>query len=61
MRNCTCPEDGRLVASTNRVILLEPTAEIRDGNAIIRDRSKVHIFDKGCPVHGYTVLSSEGD
>lgn len=56
MSECTCPEDGRMVASTNRVIVMEPGAERREGGKVIRDRSKVHIFDKNCPVHGYRVI-----
>ncbi len=51
---CTCPEDGRTVRSDRRVYLYEPDAERREGNTVIRDASKVHIFDKECPVHGYT-------
>ena len=54
---CTCPADGRKVPSTRRVILYEPGAEIRQGNQVLRDMSKVHIFDKDCPVHGYEVIS----
>ena len=53
---CTCPSDGRQVPSTRRVTIYEPTAEIRQGNQIFRDASKVHIFDKDCPVHGYEVI-----
>ena len=35
---------------------MEPGAEVRQGNVTTRDASKVHIFDKNCPVHGYTVV-----
>ena len=56
MTECICPDDGRLVASTNRMYLMEPGAEVRQGNVTTRDASKVHIFDKNCPVHGYTVV-----
>ena len=61
MSDCICPEDGRMVASDRRVVLIEPGAERREGAKVIRDRSKVHIFDKGCPVHGYTVVDEEGE
>lgn len=61
MSACNCPEDGRTIASNRRVILMEPSAERREGNKIIRDRSKVHIFDKDCPVHGYREVVEEGD
>lgn len=60
MSECTCPEDGRMVDSHRRVVLMEPGAERREGNMVVRDRSKVLIFDKDCPVHGYTVVA-EGD
>lgn len=61
MSACICPEDGRMVDSNRRVIVIEPGAERREGNRVIRDRNKVHIFDKDCPVHGYTVVEEEGD
>ena len=61
MSACTCPEDGRQVPSDRRVYLYEPGAEVREGKTIRRDSSKVHIFDKDCPVHGYTVIEYEGD
>jgi hypothetical protein len=60
MSDCTCPEDGRSVPSARRVILIEPNAERREGNKTVRDRSKVHIFDKDCPVHGYKDVTEEG-
>jgi hypothetical protein len=59
MSICTCPEDGRFTDPHRRVILIEPGAERREGNIIVRDPSKVHVYDKECPVHGYTVLTEE--
>lgn len=61
MSDCICPEDGRMVPSDRRIVLIEPGAERREGNKVIRDRSKVHIFDKDCPVHGYRVIDEEGE
>ena len=62
MSKCICPEDGRLIDSVNRVIVIEPGAEVREGNKVTRDRSKVHIFHKDCPVHGYRVIEeNEGE
>lgn len=52
---CICPADGRMISSGDRVYLYEPGAETRVGNVVQRDASKVHIFRKDCPVHGYTV------
>jgi hypothetical protein len=60
MTDCICPEDGRKVASTDRVVILEPGAERREGTKVVRDLSKVVIFDKNCPIHGYTVVD-EGE
>lgn len=54
---CTCPEDGQKIPSARRVLVIEPGAVIRPGH---RDASKVHIFDKDCPVHGYRVIEEEG-
>ncbi len=59
MTACICPEDGRMVDSADRMYVLEPEAEIRRGGQVMRDASKVHIFDKNCPVHGYTVIEEE--
>lgn len=57
MKTCTCPEDGRQVPSDRRVLVIEPGAIVREGNTIKKDTSKIHIFDKHCPVHGYTEVT----
>ena len=59
MSECTCPEDGRSIPAARRVYLYEPGAETRQGRAVLRDPSRVHIFDKDCPVHGYQVIEEE--
>lgn len=61
MTACVCPEDRQTIPSTRRVIVSEPGAERRDGPVTIRDISKVHIFDKDCPVHGYWEVDTEGN
>ena len=53
MSACKCPGDWRSIPKERRVFLEEPGAVVRQGNQIIRDASKVHVFDKDCPVHGY--------
>lgn len=58
-KTCSCPDDGRRVPSANRVTVFEPGAEVRNGNQVMRDISKVHIFDKNCPVHGYTEILND--
>jgi len=45
----------------NRVVLFEPGAVRRDGPITTRDLSKVHIYDKTCPVHGYWEVDKEGN
>lgn len=57
MPTCICPDDGRKVPSDRRVVIFEPNAVVREGNTIKRDMTKVHIFDKQCPVHGYTEIT----
>jgi len=57
MNECICPEDGRRVPSDRRVLVIEPGAIVREGNTIKKDTSKIHIFDKNCPVHGYTEVT----
>lgn len=59
MTECICPDDGRQVNSTDRMYVMEPGAEVVEGNTVRRDMSKVHIFNKHCPVHGYRVLEEE--
>jgi len=54
MSECACPDDGKRVPSDRRVTLYEPGAVVMEGNTVRRDISKVHIFDKECPVHGCT-------
>lgn len=61
MTTCTCPEDQQKVPSMNRVVLFEPGAMRRDGPITTRDLSKVHIYDKTCPVHGYWEVDKEGN
>lgn len=60
MTKCICPEDGRMVDSVDRMYIMEPGAEVVVGDMLTRDASKVHIYNKNCPVHGYTVLE-EGE
>lgn len=61
MADCTCPDDGQKVPAARRVVLFEPGAVIRDGSTTARDPSRVHIYHADCPVHGYRVISEEGD
>lgn len=56
MQECICPEDGRKIPSDRRIVVIQPGAVTREGNTIKRDMSKIHIFDKDCPVHGYTEI-----
>lgn len=61
MTDCTCPADGRTIDRAYRVYLYEPTAEVLMGGQLLRDASKVHIYHKACPVHGYKVLKNDND
>lgn len=56
MTDCTCADDWRAIPKENRMFLEEPGAFIRQGNLIQKDPSKVLVFDKTCPVHGYKEL-----
>ena len=53
MTVCKCAKDWRSIPKERRVFLEEPGAVVRQGNQIIKDASKVLVFDKDCPKHGY--------
>lgn len=55
--NCTCPDDWRAVPKDSRVEVIEPGAVYFEGGKKIIDRSKMHVFDKKCPVHGYEEIT----
>ncbi len=64
MSECTCPEDGRMVNRDDRVYLYEPGADVisvmPNGQQHRHlDASKVHIFHKECPQHGYKDVTDE--
>lgn len=55
--NCTCPEDWRAIPKERRVELVEPGAvQFVNGQKIV-DKSKLHIFDRDCEVHGYREIT----
>ncbi len=56
MTTCTCPDNRQTIDSGDRVILIPPDAEVRQGNMVMRDPSKVVIYHKDCPLHGYSVV-----
>lgn len=53
MPDCTCAKDWRAIPKDRRMFLEEPGAVTRQGNQVVKDASKVHVFDKDCPKHGY--------
>lgn len=59
MTICICPDNGQEVPSNKRMLVIEPGAVRREGSVTIKDASKVHIFNKDCPVHGYRVVEEE--
>lgn len=59
MADCTCPEDWRAVPEKERMTVSLPGAETIEGNAVKRDRSKIFVFSKNCPVHGWKELTDD--
>jgi hypothetical protein len=51
---CTCAEDWRAIPKDRRIILEAPGAMTIEGRKRIIDRSKVHVYDRDCQLHGYT-------
>ena len=52
-KNCTCPDDWRAIPKERRVEVVEPGAiQFVKGQKVI-DKSKLHMFDRDCKVHGY--------
>jgi len=59
MSSCNCATDWRAIPKDRRVFLEEPGAVMRQGNQIFKDASKVHVFDRDCPLHGYKEVLDE--
>lgn len=57
--NCTCAEDWRAIPKERRVILELPGAVTFVGREKTVDRSKVHVYDRDCPDHGYREILNE--
>ena len=60
MSVCTCAKDWRAIPKDRRITLEQPGAQIRVGNTVQRDASKVHVFDRDCAKHGYKEVTDGG-
>lgn len=60
MSDCTCAKDWRAIPKDRRVILEQPGARVQHGAQIQVDTSKVHVYDKDCPKHGYKEIENGG-
>jgi len=58
-KNCTCAENWRAIPKERRIIIEEPGAATFVGGKKTVDRSKVHVYDRDCPVHGYQEILDE--
>lgn len=56
-KNCECPEDWRAIPKERRVELMENGAVQFVNGVKIVDKTKLHIFDRDCPVHGYKEIT----
>lgn len=52
-KECTCAEDWRAIPKDRRIILEAPGAVVIQGNQRMVDRTKIHVYDRDCPLHGY--------
>jgi hypothetical protein len=59
MPDCKCATDWRAIPKERRVFLEEPGAVVRQGGTIHKDASKVHVFDRDCPIHGYKEILND--
>lgn len=59
MSECICPSDGRKVPSDKRVFVLPPDMEVEVNGVVKRDKTKLIIFHKDCPVHGYSETTND--
>jgi len=55
--DCTCADDWRAIPKANRIVLEEPGAVTIVGRKRTIDRSKVHVYDRDCPQHGYQEIT----
>ena len=56
-KNCTCPDDWRTLPKERRVEIVEPGAVQFVGGRKIVDKTKLHMFDRDCSVHGYQEIT----
>lgn len=59
LNNCTCPDDWRSIPKERRVEVVMPGALQFVGGKKLVDRSKLHVFDRDCEVHGYREIKNE--
>lgn len=59
MPTCTCAEDWRAIPKERRVVVEGPGAQTMNGGVVRRDTSKVYVFDRDCPIHGYKEIVSD--
>jgi len=61
MSDCTCAPDWRAIPKERRIVFEAPGATKRQGAVTVRDASKIFVFDRDCPQHGYKeVFDDEG-
>jgi len=56
-KNCTCAEDWRAIPKDDRVEVVEPGAVSFVNGTKVVDKSKLHMFDRNCEVHGYQEIT----
>ena len=55
MVDCTCPKDWRELPGDRRVTVMSPRAAF----PVQFNDKEVVVYDKLCPLHGYTVVEKE--
>lgn len=56
-KNCTCADDWRAIPKERRIEVVMPNAVKFVGRNKFVDRSKLHMFDRDCEVHGYQEIT----
>lgn len=59
MAECSCHPDWRAIPKERRIVLEEPGSRIQTPGKILIDRSKVHVYDRDCALHGYREIVAD--
>lgn len=57
MSTCNCASDWRAIPKERRIVVELPGAVVHKNGVVHKDASKLHFFDRECPIHGYKEIT----